>query len=437
MEVVCHFQSPATGLTSPICSYFVPNDFTSQNIIELFPFEGCDFFFRIKISSSALGIPNPSNDFVWLDVTPDLDRSVNWSKANEYFPSGRIDVKVVAVDVEFDDEITGLGEQELSQYLDESRVFLPEDARQPRPAISVKEATAPSGSQASLASVASSAASFVSSFIPQSSKSDAASSASTTSTAPVINLKSVQKGASNLWNVLKSTTEKIQSQGIGGIFNVEANPTISKKAYTNLTTLSQLMSSTYQDKNPQHGYIIMKLWETTFPNDVIPSSTGLIAESPLWKSCGWQKEHPSHDLKISGLLALNSLTYFGEVYREISQQMIKENRENTKQNYPYAIVGVNLTLLLADLFAVKDNEFLSKQAGYWTLFDEPEAFYEIFSLSFMHIDILWRQKQAVRSQFGAIIGETKSLLTRILTRQPTSLLMFKDIGAEEGMLFKN
>lgn len=237
---------------------------------------------------------------------------------------------------------------------------------------------------------------------------------------------------------MKSTTEKIQAQAIGGIFNFEANPTISKKAYTNLTTLSQLMSSTYQDKNPQHGYIVMKLWETTFPDESPPSSNGsnLIAESPLWKIAGWQKEHPSHDLKISGLLALNALTYFGEVYKEISQRLIEENKSNTKNNYPYAIVGVNLTLLLADLFSIKDNEFLSKQAAYWAIFDTPEAFYEVFSLAFMHVDIIWRERQAVRSQFGAIIGDTKSLLTRILTRQPTSLDMFRTVGAEEGMQFK-
>lgn len=408
--------------------------------MELFPYEGCNFIFRIKMSSAALGIPNPSNDHVWLDLTADVDKSINWEKVNDYFPGGKVDVKVVAVDADVDDEFEGFGDYE--SFLNESMTFMTPQNRPSRPEISPREATASSKNTSSFTSVATSAASYVSAFIPQSSKSnvDTESSSTSSSTSSAINLKSVQKGASSLWNALKSTTEKIQSQGLGGIFNVDANPTISKKAYANLTTLAQLMATSYQDSNPQHGYIIMKLWETTFPDELPPpshgSDGGLMAESPLWKTCGWQKDHPVHDLKISGLLALNTLSYFGEVYKEISQDMIGSNRSNTKQNYPYAIVGVNLTLLLADLFSLKDNEFLTKQAGYWSMFDEPEAFYELFSLSFMHVDIIWRERQAVRSQFGAIIGDTKAVLTRILTKQPATVQEFRTIGADEGLKFK-
>lgn len=365
MEVICFLQSPATGLSSPLCAYLVPTPFQSQHIIDLFPFEGCNFYFRIKLSSSALGIPNPSNDFVWLDIVPDLDRWMDWKKLAQYFPDNKIEVKVVADGVDFDDELEGPDGENYVAHLNESMLFVPPQVRQQREAISPKVVgTAP------ISSSSRGHSSFLGGFGSKN-KSDSTSgprddsrengSKDPSAANPAgINLKTVQKGATNLWKALKSTTEKLQGPAFS-LFNAEQDSHISKKAQANLATLSQLFSTPYQDQNPQHGYIISKLWETTFPNELPPATSSgneLIASSPLWKTAGWQKDHPSHDLKISGLLALNALAYFGEVYREISQEMILANRSNTKQNYPYAIVGVNLTLLLADLFSLRDNEYV-------------------------------------------------------------------------------
>lgn len=70
---------------------------------------------------------------------------------------------------------------------------------------------------------------------------------------------------------------------------------------------------------------------------------------------------------------------------------------------------------------------------YQAIFMEEHAFYEIFCLSFAHVDFLWQSKSAVRSQFGQIINDIKVLLMRILQRNPQSMDEFHFVAIDEGM----
>ncbi len=49
------------------------------------------------------------------------------------------------------------------------------------------------------------------------------------------------------------------------------------------------------------------------------------------------------------------------------------------------------------------------------------------------MDSLWTNKNAVRTQFGAIIAEVKTLLKEILAHNPHTVRMFKDIAGHSGM----
>jgi hypothetical protein len=57
--------------------------------------------------------------------------------------------------------------------------------------------------------------------------------------------------------------------------------------------------------------------------------------------------------------------------------MIEKNKQNMKSNYPFAIVGVNLCLLLIDLLNLRDQKYLSAQAGYWEIFEDKSSFFEV------------------------------------------------------------
>ena len=57
------------------------------------------------------------------------------------------------------------------------------------------------------------------------------------------------------------------------------------------------------------------------------------------------------------MLALRCMRYLGQTYPEETQRMVTTQRENIKTHYPFAVVGINLTLLLADLLGIKEKRF--------------------------------------------------------------------------------
>lgn len=55
------------------------------------------------------------------------------------------------------------------------------------------------------------------------------------------------------------------------------------------------------------------------------------------------------------MLALRCMRYLGQTYPEETQRMVITQRENIKSHYPFAVVGINLTLLLVDLLGIKEK----------------------------------------------------------------------------------
>lgn len=145
---------------------------------------------------------------------------------------------------------------------------------------------------------------------------------------------------------VKATAAQLQHQAT--IASTEA--ATAKLANEMLSLLAKDVNTPYSDSNPYHVQLLERLWEVQFPSQPFER------HSSTWKLAGWQKEDPVADLKNSGLLALHSLIYLGETYPEQAQQMLLKHQANKKNNYPFAIVGVNLTLLLAELFKLRDPQ---------------------------------------------------------------------------------
>jgi hypothetical protein len=114
--------------------------------------------------------------------------------------------------------------------------------------------------------------------------------------------------------------------------------------------------------------------------------------------------------------------------------MLTRNKANIKANYPFAIVGINITLLLGELLSLRDHKYLSAQSGYWELFEDGNAFFELFCVCFLHIDSVWTNRKATRADFAKIIGETRALVTEALAQNPKSVMDFKYAAADSGMV---
>eukprot|EP01036_Dinobryon_divergens_P039764 gene39764-52476_t len=108
------------------------------------------------------------------------------------------------------------------------------------------------------------------------------------------------------------------------------------------------MSTVYDPSNKEHVSLLQRLWKSIF------SKQSFESDSPSWKQVGFQKTDPTSDFRSSGLLALYCLINLNETYPERSKAMIEANKNSTKNNYPYAIVGVNLTLLMVDVVRLRE-----------------------------------------------------------------------------------
>ena len=152
------------------------------------------------------------------------------------------------------------------------------------------------------------------------------------------------EGASTFWKFAASTVHSF----LPGAASVP----LSEVSESNLADLSERLETPFSEQNDTHVDILRQLWAVQFPD----RASQFARPSVVWKDAGWQGTDPVGDLKSSGLLALQSLIFFGNKYADVSARMLAQNRANLKTNYPYAVVGINLTLLLADLLNLKDNK---------------------------------------------------------------------------------
>ena len=57
--------------------------------------------------------------------------------------------------------------------------------------------------------------------------------------------------------------------------------------------------------------------------------------------------------------------------------MIKNQSKRSSNNYPFAAVGVNLTLLLGELTMLRNQAFECSAAPFWGIFEHPGGFFEV------------------------------------------------------------
>eukprot|EP01041_Mallomonas_annulata_P009428 gene9427-19581_t len=241
--------------------------------------------------------------------------------------------------------------------------------------------------------------------------------------ASAIHIGSVTKKATSIWNTVKSTASAIQQN----ISQMSAS-SLSDVSESNLSELSDDISSPYTETNPRHCSAIADLWNALFPG------TAFQRNSAKWKEAGFQNTDPIADLRASGILALRTMSFLCERHIQRTQTMLSNNKANIKTNYPFAVVGINLTLMLGDMIGLRDQKYFSIQSGYWELFENKNVFFEIFCICFFHVDRLWTSRKAVRSDFANLMGEVKGTIAQVLATSPKSISDLRVAATDAGMM---
>lgn len=249
----------------------------------------------------------------------------------------------------------------------------------------------------------------------------------------------MKKGSKELSKIKKKDIASVGASIWGGVTSAAAGVTnllgggqsvLSDASMDCLSNMSEHLDTKFNDSDPMHGALLRDLWGVCFQD----AAGSYSRQSERWKEMGFQKPDPIQDLKMSGTLALRGMLHLATNYKARTQSMLDNNRQNLKSKYPFAIVGINVTLLLADVLKLSNMGFLGIRANYWELFEDEEAFFEIFSYCFMAMDTIWRQRKAVRADFGKITGEIKEKMKVILGRGPKSIRDFKLVAIDEDFV---
>lgn len=285
-----------------VASCFTGESLTLGGLKEIFPFEGV-FAFRQRVDPRSIDMPNSGTDFVWLDLS-DKNERINTS-------TGIVDITALAISLpEYSDAVIG---RSLVDYYQGLARDLALNGMNPHQRPMRQELSWADGEPVS-----------------QQLRS--------------LSVNNVTKAASSIWSTVVSTASTLHS-------HVVSHPIAMSEASKNiLNFLSSELATAFDDKQPGHLHRMQDIWECFFPGEAFQR------ESPQWRLLGFQKPDPALDLSKSGVLPLLNMSFFCQQNSAQAKSMITAQRENKNSNYPFAIVCINITLLLADILGLRDKK---------------------------------------------------------------------------------
>lgn len=417
-----------------LTSFYAPLPVTKAAVTQLFPFEG-DYHFRVKVSGKYVGMS--SSPSLWLDLTQDQQQEVPvFENLPGKGPVVYIQALVVNLhpvvlpvqdsDLAHPDELTAAEDEE---YLERMSGNMPLGAaeRLPRLQVDVRSSGSSSSSSRGKGGVSGALSDMAGAAGKLLKKGLGSTTLSSVSDSLAAGGEKLEKSAGSLWGSVTSVA--------AGIFGGSGSSVLSDATVESLSLLSDALD----ERIEKDDSLLLALWSILSLDSHIAESgqesAGYARTSVGWKVMGWQKEDPLLDLKTTGTLAIRCMVHMGSRYTAQTQDMLARNKQNHKTKYPFAIVGVNITLLLVDVLNLKEHGFIAKTNGnYWELFEESTAFYDIFSVCFLYMDKLWTQHNAVRADFGKLTAHIKEAVTKVLLRGPKSLAQFRKAAADAGMV---
>jgi len=108
--------------------------------------------------------------------------------------------------------------------------------------------------------------------------------------------------------------------------------------------LEALRTEAFDMYNDAHMQMLDGFWFAM--KDTNRTVSGII--SAEWTSLGFQGSDPSTDFRSMGILGLHQLNHFATRKPDIAQLILKEFTEPGR-NFPFAIIGINLTRLVMSL----------------------------------------------------------------------------------------
>ncbi|KAK4282052.1 hypothetical protein QN277_013473 [Acacia crassicarpa] len=202
-------------------------------------------------------------------------------------------------------------------------------------------------------------------------------------------------------------------------------PPLSPLQEERLRNLRQRLEVPFDSSKTEHQDALKQLWALAYPDRELP---GL--KSELWKEMGWQGVDPSTDFRGGGFISLENLIFYAQKYPESFQRLLrKEHGIRAEWEYPFAVAGINISFLLAQMLDLQAG-IPSSPTGirFLHLLEEDEmAFDNLFCVAFEMMDAQWLAKRASYMEFNDVLKATRTQLERELALEDISTV--KDLPA--------
>jgi hypothetical protein len=276
----------------------------------------------------------------------------------------------------------------------------------------------------------------------------------------------------------------------------------SPQAIAVLDEIAVQFNSAAMAEEHQYEGLLQRLWSALVPAQADESATvsdvdapvamvtsPFVRESGIFIWMGFQAENPDINFKTGGMLAARCLVYFAEhsttfkgemkmlmgrrqqwkFEQELAYTGNSSPQHTNEHGYPVALVGVQVVIMLADLFHLFDfnsdnnsasqkvlpfkadkeqpltpmeqqrQEEVSTEASaggqsrgkyneqaYWPVLESEDAFYEIFCVSFLLLDRLWDSTKVTFgiAEFNKVLRATRAELLLLLEQAAEGLPQF-------------
>lgn len=214
----------------------------------------------------------------------------------------------------------------------------------------------------------------------------------------------------------------------------------SHEAVGELGVLQRDLNLKCEAGNELYESLLERLWNAIYQDaPMMAKKQGLPGTSALpkreftrvsdgWIDIGFQGPNPDTDFRGGGVLALKCLVYVFEAFPQKMLEIVLNQKPSPgKKWYPVCVAGINLTCMIAGLLKLGNGKYEETVEPFWTLFEEPSAFYQLFFygkwvwarflffdaaynyanlcvvcgwIAFMKMDAVWRRMNASYMEFG-------------------------------------